>query len=146
MFWRLLSCPAGSCRVYSNSVFGSSREAGRKVISMKRSSVSTGGAGRLSMQELRSQDLNKPGLHTPQTKEKSTFGKLNINRPTSERKTSVFGKRTSGPGSRNSQFGIFSTSEKSRTQDHLMTKHLFSNVFDSSVSFFQKTVMHIVYP
>uniref|UniRef100_A0AAA9TGD1 Kinetochore protein NDC80 n=1 Tax=Bos taurus TaxID=9913 RepID=A0AAA9TGD1_BOVIN len=79
---------------------------------MKRSSVSTGGAGRLSMQELRSQDLNKPGLHTPQTKEKSTFGKLNINRPTSERKTSVFGKRTSGPGSRNSQFGIFSTSEK----------------------------------
>ena len=34
---------------------------------MKRSSVSTGGAGRLSMQELRSQDLNKPGLHTPQT-------------------------------------------------------------------------------
>ena len=38
-----------------------------QVISMKRSSVSTGGAGRLSMQELRSQDLNKPGLHTPQT-------------------------------------------------------------------------------
>uniref|UniRef100_A0A8C2RTL9 Kinetochore protein NDC80 n=1 Tax=Capra hircus TaxID=9925 RepID=A0A8C2RTL9_CAPHI len=79
---------------------------------MKRSSFSTGGAGRLSMQELRSQDLNKPGLHTPQTKEKSTFGKLNINRPTSERKASVFGKRTSGHGSRNSQFGIFSTSEK----------------------------------
>ncbi|XP_040120620.1 kinetochore protein NDC80 homolog [Oryx dammah] len=79
---------------------------------MKRSSFSTGGAGRLSMQELRSQDLNKPGLHTPQTKEKSTFGKLNINRPTSERKASVFGKRTSGHGSRNSQFGIFPTSEK----------------------------------
>lgn len=38
-----------------------------QVISMKRSSVSTGGAGRLSMQELRSQDLNKQGLHTPQT-------------------------------------------------------------------------------
>ena len=70
--------------------------------------------------------------------------------------------------------------KKSRTQDHLMTKHLFSSVFDSSVryfifnivncecslqvlfsnfrivkhltfhknycSFFQKTVMHIVYP
>ncbi|ELW67707.1 Kinetochore protein NDC80 like protein [Tupaia chinensis] len=53
---------------------------------MKRSSVSTGGAGRLSMQDLRSQDLNKQGLHTPQT--------------------------TSGHGSRNSQFGIFSTSEK----------------------------------
>lgn len=38
-----------------------------QVISMKRSSVSTGGAGRLSMQELRSQDLNKQGLYTPQT-------------------------------------------------------------------------------
>uniref|UniRef100_A0A452V0R3 Kinetochore protein NDC80 n=1 Tax=Ursus maritimus TaxID=29073 RepID=A0A452V0R3_URSMA len=53
---------------------------------MKRSSVSTGGAGRLSMQDLRSQDFNKQGLHTPQT--------------------------TSGHGSRNSQFGIFSSSEK----------------------------------
>ncbi|XP_025742292.1 kinetochore protein NDC80 homolog [Callorhinus ursinus] len=79
---------------------------------MKRSSVSTGGAGRLSMQDLRSQDFNKQGLHTPQTKEKPAFGKLNINKPTSERKASVFGKRTSGPGSRNSQFGIFSSSEK----------------------------------
>ncbi|KAM5218867.1 kinetochore protein NDC80 homolog isoform 2-T3 [Hipposideros larvatus] len=79
---------------------------------MKRSSVSTGGAGRLSMQDLRSQDLNKQGLYTPQTKEKPAFGKLNINKPTSERKVSVYGKRTSGPGSRNSQFGIFSCSEK----------------------------------
>ncbi|XP_064433932.1 kinetochore protein NDC80 homolog isoform X2 [Mirounga angustirostris] len=79
---------------------------------MKRSSVSTGGAGRLSMQDLRSQDFNKQGLHTPQTKEKPAFGKLNINKPTSERKASVFGKRTSGHGSRNSQFGIFSSSEK----------------------------------
>nr|XP_044630391.1 kinetochore protein NDC80 homolog isoform X2 [Equus asinus] len=81
---------------------------------MKRSSVSTGGAGRLSMQDLRSQDFSKQGLglHTPQTKEKPAFGKLNISRPTSERKVSVFGKRTSGHGSRNSQFGIFSNSEK----------------------------------
>ncbi|XP_003924854.3 kinetochore protein NDC80 homolog [Saimiri boliviensis] len=79
---------------------------------MKRSSVSTGGAGRLSMQELRSQDLNKQGLYTPQTKEKPTFGKLSINKPTSERKVSLFGKRTSGHGSRNSQLGIFSSSEK----------------------------------
>nr|XP_004654703.2 kinetochore protein NDC80 homolog [Jaculus jaculus]XP_044990889.1 kinetochore protein NDC80 homolog [Jaculus jaculus] len=79
---------------------------------MKRSSVSTGGAGRLSMQELRSQDLNKQGLHTPQTKERPTLGKLSISRPPSERKVSVFGKRTSGPGSRNSQFGVFSNSEK----------------------------------
>ncbi|XP_023386612.1 kinetochore protein NDC80 homolog [Pteropus vampyrus] len=82
------------------------------VRSMKRSSVSTGGAGRLSMQDLRSQDFNKQGLYTPQTKEKPAFGKLNVNKPTSERKVSVFGKRTSGPGSRNSQFGIFSCSEK----------------------------------
>ncbi|XP_023598667.1 kinetochore protein NDC80 homolog [Trichechus manatus latirostris] len=82
---------------------------------MKRSSVSTGGAGRLSVQELRLQDLNKQGLYTPQSKEKSAFGKLSINKPTSstsERKVSVFGKRTSGTGSRNSQFGIFSSSEK----------------------------------
>ncbi|XP_004635848.1 kinetochore protein NDC80 homolog [Octodon degus] len=79
---------------------------------MKRSSVSTGGAGRLSMQELRSLDINKPGLYTPQTKEKPSFGKLSINKPTSERKVSVFGKRTSGHGSRNSQLGIFSSSEK----------------------------------
>ncbi|EPQ09282.1 Kinetochore protein NDC80 like protein [Myotis brandtii] len=79
---------------------------------MKRSSVSTGGAGRLSMQELRSQDFNKQGLYTPQTKEKPSFGKLNMTKPTSERKVSLFGKRTSGTGSRNSQFGIFSCSEK----------------------------------
>uniref|UniRef100_A0A8D2DQF3 Kinetochore protein NDC80 n=1 Tax=Sciurus vulgaris TaxID=55149 RepID=A0A8D2DQF3_SCIVU len=79
---------------------------------MKRSSFSTGGAVRLSMQELRSQDINKQGLHTPQTKEKPAFGKLSINKPTSERKVSIFGKRTSGPGSRNSQIGIFSSSEK----------------------------------
>ncbi|KAF3829923.1 hypothetical protein GH733_001874 [Mirounga leonina] len=84
----------------------------KNCLRMKRSSVSTGGAGRLSMQDLRSQDFNKQGLHTPQTKEKPAFGKLNINKPTSERKASVFGKRTSGHGSRNSQFGIFSSSEK----------------------------------
>lgn len=79
---------------------------------MKRSSVSTCGAGRLSMQELRTLDLNKPGLYTPQTKERSTFGKLSTHKPTSERKVSIFGKRTSGHGSRNSQLGIFSSSEK----------------------------------
>ncbi|XP_012882611.1 PREDICTED: kinetochore protein NDC80 homolog [Dipodomys ordii] len=79
---------------------------------MKRSSVSTGGAGRLSMQELRSLDMNKQCLYTPQTKEKPAFGKLSISKPTSERKVSIFGKRTSGHGSRNSQLGIFSSSEK----------------------------------
>ncbi|KAL1771043.1 kinetochore protein NDC80-like [Sigmodon hispidus] len=79
---------------------------------MKRNSVSTGGAGRLSIQELRSLDLNKPGLYTPQTKERTNFGKLSTSKPTSERKVSIFGKRTSGYGSRNSQLGIFSGSEK----------------------------------
>ncbi|KAM4841208.1 kinetochore protein NDC80 homolog [Thomomys bottae] len=79
---------------------------------MKRSSVFTGGAGRLSMQELRSLDMNKQCLYTPQTKEKPSFGKLSISKPTSERKVSIFGKRTSGNGSRNSQLGIFSSSEK----------------------------------
>ncbi|KAK2506259.1 hypothetical protein MC885_007111 [Smutsia gigantea] len=84
--WRLLFCLVGGFTGCKNWIPGSHQETGRKVISMKRSSVSTGGAGRLSMQDLRSQDLNKQGLHTPQT--------------------------TSGPGSRNSQFGIFSSSEK----------------------------------
>ncbi|XP_031224586.1 kinetochore protein NDC80 homolog [Mastomys coucha] len=79
---------------------------------MKRSSASTCGAGRLSIQELRSLDLNKPDLHTPQTKERLNFGKLSTHKPTSERKVSIFGKRTSGYGSRNSQLGIFSSSEK----------------------------------
>ncbi|KAM6217498.1 LOW QUALITY PROTEIN: kinetochore protein NDC80 homolog [Rhynchocyon petersi] len=82
---------------------------------MKRGSFSTSGAGRLSLQELRSQDLTKAGLYTPQNKEKLTFGKLSLNKPassTSERKVSVFGKRTSGPESRNSQLGIFFNSEK----------------------------------
>ncbi|KAI5940178.1 kinetochore protein NDC80 homolog [Manis javanica] len=110
--WRPLFCIVDDCTGCKNWVPGSHQETGRKVISMKRSSVSTGGAGRLSMQDLRSQDLNKQSLHTPQTKEKPAFGKLNLNKPTSERKVSIFGKRTSGPGSRNSQFGIFSSSEK----------------------------------
>ncbi|CAO2616876.1 Kinetochore protein NDC80 homolog [Lemmus lemmus] len=79
---------------------------------MKRSSVSTGGAGRLSIQELRSQDLDKPGLYTPQTKGRATLGKPSTNKPASERKVSIFGKRTSGHSSRNSQLGIFSSSEK----------------------------------
>ncbi|XP_074132150.1 kinetochore protein NDC80 homolog [Sminthopsis crassicaudata] len=84
---------------------------------MKRSSVSTGAAGRQSMQALRSQDFNKQGLYTPVTKERPTFGKLNTSRltpgtSTSERKISLFGKRTSGPGSRNSLLGVFGGSEK----------------------------------
>uniref|UniRef100_G3VCQ5 Kinetochore protein NDC80 n=1 Tax=Sarcophilus harrisii TaxID=9305 RepID=G3VCQ5_SARHA len=84
---------------------------------MKRSSVSTGAAGRQSMQALRSQDNNKQGLYTPVTKERPAFGKLNTSRltpgtSTSERKISLFGKRTSGPGSRNSLLGIFGGSEK----------------------------------
>ncbi|KAK7796239.1 hypothetical protein U0070_012866, partial [Myodes glareolus] len=62
------------------------------VLSMKRSSVSTGGAGRLSMQELRSQDLDKPDLGTPQTEGGATFEKPSTNKPASERKVSIFGK------------------------------------------------------
>ncbi|EHB10380.1 Kinetochore protein NDC80-like protein [Heterocephalus glaber] len=38
--------------------------------------------------------------------------RLSVNKPTSERKVSVFGKRTSGHRSWNSQLGIFSSSEK----------------------------------
>ncbi|XP_036591813.1 kinetochore protein NDC80 homolog isoform X2 [Trichosurus vulpecula] len=84
---------------------------------MKRNSVSTGAAGRQSMQALRSQDFNKQGLYTPQTKERPNFGKLNTSRltpgtSTSERKISFFGKRTSGPGSRNSLLGVFGGTEK----------------------------------
>ncbi|XP_007487715.1 kinetochore protein NDC80 homolog isoform X2 [Monodelphis domestica] len=49
------------------------------------------------------------------SKERTTFGKLNTNRRTpgtSERKISFFGKRTSGPGSRNSLLGVFGGTEK----------------------------------
>ncbi|XP_001505423.1 kinetochore protein NDC80 homolog [Ornithorhynchus anatinus] len=79
---------------------------------MRRSTLTGSGAARQSMQALRAQDSNKPGLHTPQTKERPTFGKLSVSKPqsgTSERRVSFFGKRTSGPGSRNSQYGIFGT-------------------------------------
>ncbi|KAM5125016.1 LOW QUALITY PROTEIN: kinetochore protein NDC80 homolog [Callospermophilus lateralis] len=89
---------------------------------MKRSSFSTAGAGCLSMQKSRSQDMNKQGLHTPQTKEKPAFGKLSINKPASERKVSIFGKRTSGHVSRNSQTDIFSSSEKIKNPRPLNNK------------------------
>ncbi|KAF7471675.1 Hypothetical predicted protein [Marmota monax] len=52
----------------ANSSAEPCQETGRKFISMKCSSFSTAGAGCLSMQESRSQDMNKQGLHTPQTK------------------------------------------------------------------------------
>nr|XP_014437018.1 kinetochore protein NDC80 homolog [Pelodiscus sinensis] len=80
---------------------------------MRRSSSTSGSSGRQSMMPLRVQDTNKMGLHTPQAQDRTTFGKLNMNKPTSgasERKVSLFGKRTSGPGgSRNSQYGVFGT-------------------------------------
>ncbi|XP_072460425.1 kinetochore protein NDC80 homolog [Notamacropus eugenii] len=84
---------------------------------MKRSSISTSAPGRQSMQSLRSQDFNKQGLYTPQTKERPAFWKLSTSRltpgtSTSERKISLFGKRTSGPGSRNSLLGVFGGTEK----------------------------------
>ncbi|XP_068955580.1 kinetochore protein NDC80 homolog, partial [Petaurus breviceps papuanus] len=51
------------------------------------------------------------------SKERPAFGKLNTSRltpgtSTSERKISFFGKRTSGPGSRNSLLGVFGGTEK----------------------------------
>ncbi|NXF71684.1 NDC80 protein, partial [Sclerurus mexicanus] len=80
---------------------------------MRRSSSITGSSGRQSMMALRVQDSNKMGLQTPQMKDKGTFGKLSMSKPTSgtsERKISIFGKRASGAGgSRNSQYGVFGT-------------------------------------
>ncbi|NXA09742.1 NDC80 protein, partial [Sapayoa aenigma] len=80
---------------------------------MRRSSIISGSSGRQSMMALRVQDNNKMGLQTPQMKDKGTFGKLSMSKPTpgtSERKVSIFGKRASGAGgSRNSQYGVFGT-------------------------------------
>ncbi|XP_040195111.1 kinetochore protein NDC80 homolog [Rana temporaria] len=76
---------------------------------MRRSST----ANRQSLQPLRVQDSNRPGLTTPQTKERPGLGKLSMAKQssgTSERKTSFFGKRASG--NRNSQYGAFGGSEK----------------------------------
>ncbi|NXI88334.1 NDC80 protein, partial [Rhipidura dahli] len=80
---------------------------------MRRSSSITGNSGRQSMMALRVQDSNKMGLQTPQMKDRSTFGKLSMSKPTSgasERKMSCFGKGASGAGgSRNSQYNVFGT-------------------------------------
>ncbi|NWR52410.1 NDC80 protein, partial [Regulus satrapa] len=80
---------------------------------MRRSSSSTGSSSRQSMMALRVQDTNKMGLQTPQMKDRSTFGKLSMTKPTSgasERKVSCFGNRASGAGgSRSSQYGVFGT-------------------------------------
>uniref|UniRef100_A0A8C4JG31 Kinetochore protein NDC80 n=1 Tax=Dromaius novaehollandiae TaxID=8790 RepID=A0A8C4JG31_DRONO len=80
---------------------------------MRRSSSTTGSSSRQSVMALRVQDTNKMGLQTPQMKDRGTFGKLSMSKPTSgtsERKVSFFGKRTSSVGgSRNSQYGVFGT-------------------------------------
>ncbi|NXG24427.1 NDC80 protein, partial [Grallaria varia] len=80
---------------------------------MRRSSSIAGSCSRQSMMALRVQDNNKMGLQTPQMKDKGTFGKLSMSKPTpgtSERKISIFGKRASGAGgSRSSQYGVFGT-------------------------------------
>ncbi|XP_041333656.1 kinetochore protein NDC80 homolog [Pyrgilauda ruficollis] len=80
---------------------------------MRRSSSIAGSSSRQSMMALRVQDNNKMGLQTPQTKDRSTFGKLSMTKPASgasERKVSCFGNRASGAGgSRSSQFGVFGT-------------------------------------
>ncbi|KAG8133499.1 hypothetical protein E2320_011372, partial [Naja naja] len=84
---------------------------------MRRSSSTSRISCRQSSQALRVQDTNKTGLHTPQRQDRrTTFGKQSVGKHvpvTSERKTSFFGRRTSGPGSlRNSQYGAFGTTEK----------------------------------
>ncbi|XP_070798460.1 kinetochore protein NDC80 homolog [Pituophis catenifer annectens] len=84
---------------------------------MRRSSSTSRISCRQSIQPLRVQDTNKTGLHTPQPQERrTTFGKQSVGKQapgTSERKTSFFGRRTSGPGSlRNSQYGAFGSTEK----------------------------------
>ncbi|NXQ74837.1 NDC80 protein, partial [Quiscalus mexicanus] len=80
---------------------------------MRRSSSIAGSSSRQSMMALRVQDNNKMGLQTPQMKDRSTFGKLSMSKPTSgasERKVSCFGNRASGAGgSRSSQYGVFGT-------------------------------------
>ncbi|XP_074402649.1 kinetochore protein NDC80 homolog isoform X1 [Zonotrichia albicollis] len=80
---------------------------------MRRSSSIAGSSSRQSMMALRVQDTNKMGLQTPQMKDRSTFGKLSMSKPTSgasERKVSCFGNRVSGAGgSRSSQYGVFGT-------------------------------------
>ncbi|NWS27238.1 NDC80 protein, partial [Polioptila caerulea] len=80
---------------------------------MRRSSSIAGSSSRQSMMALRVQDSNKMGLQTPQMKDRSTFGKLSMSKPTSgasERKVSCFGSRASGAGgSRSSQYGVFGT-------------------------------------
>ncbi|NWY64624.1 NDC80 protein, partial [Erithacus rubecula] len=78
---------------------------------MRRSSSTAGSSSRQSMMALRVQDNKKMGLQTPQMKDRSTFGKLSMSKPTcgtSERKVSCFGNRMSGAGgSRSSQYGAF---------------------------------------
>ncbi|XP_069491924.1 kinetochore protein NDC80 homolog isoform X2 [Ambystoma mexicanum] len=78
---------------------------------MSRSSSSN---GRQSLLPLRVQDTNRPGLTTPQNKERPGFGKLSSTRPSSsksERSSNLFGKRSSS-GTRNSQYGAFGGPEK----------------------------------
>ncbi|KAJ6662189.1 hypothetical protein lerEdw1_012655 [Lerista edwardsae] len=83
---------------------------------MRRSSSTSRSSCRQSIQPLRVQDTNKIGLHTPQPQDRTGFGKLSVGKHapgTLERKSSFFGKRTSGPGSlRNSQYGGFGSVEK----------------------------------
>ncbi|NWR15425.1 NDC80 protein, partial [Emberiza fucata] len=81
---------------------------------MRRNSSIAGSSSRQSMMALRVQDNNKmTPLKTPQMKDRSTFGKLSMSKPTSgasERKVSCFGNRVSGAGaSRSSQYGVFGT-------------------------------------
>ncbi|XP_005059749.1 PREDICTED: kinetochore protein NDC80 homolog isoform X1 [Ficedula albicollis] len=78
---------------------------------MKRNSSIAGSSSRQSMMAQRVPDTSKTGRQTPQMKDRSTFGKLSMSKPTpgaSERKVSCIGKRVSGAGgSRSSVYGVF---------------------------------------
>ncbi|XP_018861024.1 kinetochore protein NDC80 homolog isoform X1 [Parus major] len=86
---------------------------GFTAVTMRRSSSIAGSSSRQSMMALRVEDSNKMGLQTPQMKDRSTLGKLSMNKPTSgasEGKASCSGNRASGAGgSRSSQHGVFGT-------------------------------------
>uniref|UniRef100_W5MII4 Kinetochore protein NDC80 n=1 Tax=Lepisosteus oculatus TaxID=7918 RepID=W5MII4_LEPOC len=78
--------------------------------------MSRASSSRQSLLPLRVADNARMSLATPQPKERPGLGKLSIAKPqsgTSERRTSFFGKRTSGAGMfRNSAFGTFGGTEK----------------------------------
>ncbi|XP_054147334.1 kinetochore protein NDC80 homolog [Melozone crissalis] len=80
---------------------------------MSGSSSIAGSSSRQSKMALRVQDTNKTDLQTPQLKDRSTFEKLSMSKPTSvasEGKASCLGNSASGAGgSSSSLYGVFGT-------------------------------------